>query len=219
MRFANSPSVMSKVTVPSTTGRNSASLSQVYGSVAARVSVRNARGMTLVEVMIVVVIVGILSALGIYGVQKYLRSAQASEAYAVINAIRGAQEVYRQDTFEYLDVSGGNFDNSHPSAEPGVKQSWGVAAGASDDSAGRRFQQLGVDVDSGVHFRYSCVAGRTGSSFPSVPTQKKDFGLPGTASEPFYIIVAKGDLDGDGVYSYALSHSLTDEVYAEREGE
>src|SRR5690606_1031878 len=82
MRFANSPSVMSKVTVPATMGRNSASLSQVYGRVAARVSVRNARGMTLVEVMIVVVIVGILSALGIYGVQKYLRSAQASEAYA-----------------------------------------------------------------------------------------------------------------------------------------
>src|SRR5690606_32921605 len=135
-----------------------------------------------------------------------------SEAYAVINAIRGAQEVYRQDTFEYLDVSG-DFDNSHPAANPGPKQSWGVAAGGGENSAGRRFQQLGVDVDSGVYFRSSCVAGRTGSSFPTVPTEKKDFGLPETASEPFYIVVAKGDLDGDGVYSYALSHSLTNEVY------
>ena len=37
------------------------------------------RGFTLIELMIVVAIVGVLSALAIYGVTKYLRSSKTAE--------------------------------------------------------------------------------------------------------------------------------------------
>ena len=40
---------------------------------------RNKRGFTLVELMIVVAIIGVLSALAIYGVRKYLTNAKTAE--------------------------------------------------------------------------------------------------------------------------------------------
>lgn len=172
--------------------------------------------MTLVEVMIVVVIVGVLSALGIYGVTRYIRSAQASEAYAIINAIRGAQDVYRQDTMKYLDVSDSSYSNTHPSGAPGAfKTSW--AGGTS--TAANRFRELGVELDSATYFTFACVAADPGEGVPSPPTTKQDFGFPQQVSEPMYVVVAKGNIDGDSQYSYMLSHSLTNEIYTENEGE
>ena len=175
-----------------------------------------ATGMTLVEVMIVVVIVGVLSTLAIYGVTRYIRSAQSSEAYAVINAIRGAQDVYRQDTMKYLDVSGGNYANTHPAGNPGAfKTAW---VGGSTTAA-NRFRGLGVELDSATYFTFACVAVDAGGSVPAPPTTKKDFGFPETVSEPVYVVVAKGNIDGDSTYAHLLSHSMTTEIYSENEGE
>jgi hypothetical protein len=70
-----------------------------------------------------------------------------------------------------------------------------------------------------VSFTYGVVAGRTGDSFPTLPTNKSDWNFPSSASEPFYIAFAVGDLDGDGTFSYAIAHSLTTEIYFEKQGE
>lgn len=177
---------------------------------------RGQRGMTLVEVMIVVVLVGVLASLGIYGVTRYIRSAQSSEAYGIINAIRGAQDVYRQDTMKYLDVSQGSYANTHPAGAPGAfKTAW---AGGSTTTA-NRFRELGVEVDSATYFTFACVAVLPGAGVPSPPTTKQAFGFPSQVSEPVYVIVAKANIDGDSTSSYMLTHSLTSEVYIENEGE
>lgn len=177
---------------------------------------RSEAGFTLVELMIIVTIIGVLGALATYGVRSYIQQSKTSETFAVINAIRAAEEAYFQDTFQYLDVSQGDFDKLHPSTTPGAfKRNW---AGDGDTPAvSANFRELGVQIDGPVYFSYGVVAGRAGEAWSAPPTVRKDFNFPEASPDPFYIVIAKGDVDGDGKFTYVLTHSLTNEVYIEDE--
>jgi type IV pilus assembly protein PilA len=169
------------------------------------------RGFTLVELMIVVAIIGVLATLATYGVRKYILEAKKAEAASMITQIRAAEEAYRDETFTYLGLS--SFALWHPVVDPDSgKRSW---LPSSPNAMGSTvLYPLGVMPTGAVSFSYAVVAGGADSSLPtSIPTAKTfDFPEP---TGPFYIAMAKGDLDDDGRFTYALSHSDTSEIYIE----
>ena len=178
---------------------------------------RSLRGFTLVEMMTVVVLVGILATLAVFGVRKYILSAKSAEAVTMMTSIKGAEEAFKAETFVYLDVST-TFDppNWFPTTTPGLRKvSWGGTTPLAN-----QWRTLGVQPDAPVQFSYAVVATPPDGSVPVVPTDQKAFGLPGTATQWMYIAAARSDLGGKpNVYTNVLSHSLSAEVYVENEGE
>jgi prepilin-type N-terminal cleavage/methylation domain-containing protein len=168
------------------------------------------RGFTLIELMIVVAIIGVLAALGSYGVRRYILEAKKAEAASMITQIRAAEEAYRDETFTYLGALDGSFSEWHPETNPGgSKYSWGIDT----DLRTQVFDPLGVQPTGPVEYSYCVVAGTTGSSLPTLPTDLgQTFSFP-TPAGPFYIAMAKADLDTDGRFTYALAHSDTSAIH------
>lgn len=161
-------------------------------------------GFTLVELMVVVAIIGVLATLGTYGTRRYMLTAKTAEATQFIGSIRAAEEEYKTEAFVYLGLA--NFSVWHPvSAPENRKYSWTM------NTSGAMYANvlgpLGVQPSGAVSYAYGVVAGGVGEPPPTLPTDKQDFNIPSSAPAPWYIVMAKADLDGDGDFSYMMSHS------------
>jgi type IV pilus assembly protein PilA len=72
---------------------------------------KNKKGFTLIELMIVVAIIGILAAIAIPNFMTYQCKAKQSEAKSILGAIRTAQEAYYAEYSTYAaDTAAMNFD-------------------------------------------------------------------------------------------------------------
>lgn len=171
------------------------------------------RGFTLVELMAVVVIVGILATLAIFSLRRYVFAARSSEATEMIGLIKAAQENFKDETFRYLDVSGGDLTAYYPSPTPGsFKTGWGDTS----TPLGQNWAQLGVAPSGPVVFGYACVAGQGGT--PPSTALSDDVDWPETAG-PWYVVQAVADQNGNGVFAVYVSSSFSDQIFFEHEDE
>jgi prepilin-type N-terminal cleavage/methylation domain-containing protein len=172
------------------------------------------RGFTLVELLTVVTIVGILSAVAIVLVGGHVKAARTTEALSMVQSIRAAEESYRAENRSYLNVSG-TLQNFYPVSTPDGKSRAFYQEGGKD--LDRNWNILHPSVAGPVRFVYAVVAGAYGET-PPVPdvTDKPTFAK---AQAPFYVIQAAGNFDNDSVYCIVAATSFGAETYVENEGE
>ncbi|MEI9940419.1 MAG: type II secretion system protein [Pseudomonadota bacterium] len=188
--------------------------------IASRHRVRSSRrGFTLVELLAVVVITAVLSLLAVAGFQRHMQSARGTEAMAVTQAIRSAEESYMAENHIYLNVSATNGGlNWYPQATPGTTRTTFDPSIHSSHADAALWRQLAPSVKESVMFSYLVNAGVAGTLIPPLQITSAP---PFATAQPldWYVIQARGDVNGNGVFSRYASTSMTGEVYIENEGE
>jgi type IV pilus assembly protein PilA len=80
--------------------------------------------MSLVELMIVVVIIGILAAISVVGYRKYIARARLSEATAMLAEFAAKEQLYFLDNGQYLEAHNDTVQISYPSASEQASEFW-----------------------------------------------------------------------------------------------
>jgi len=148
--------------------------------------IRNRKGFTLVELMIVVAIIGILAAIAIPNFLQFRLKAKTSEAKSNLGAIRSTEVAY----FAEWDFYVGNQPATPIANRAGItdKRSWVPST---------RFSLLGFAPEGSVFYSYAL----NGVNFPAI-----------AAGVSMYAV---GDLDGDSALSTFYVTDTSNEILKE----
>lgn len=145
-------------------------------------------GFTLMELMIVVVIVGVLSAVAIPTFTSYIYKSRTTEATSFLAEIRQRQESYRAEFNQYANVATPN-----PAVLPtgGERTGWGAPPPVG-------WRQLGAAPDAPTRFQFDTIAGFPNDGVVGGLGGCGDASTGVTNTEFWFVAQALGDLDGDG---------------------
>lgn len=148
------------------------------------------RGFTLVELMIVVAIVGVLAALAIYGVNKYVNNAKTTEARSAVARIaKDATTAYQRPRAEgTVLAAGASAAFSNQMCPDATLTPATVPAGAKYQSTAAQWNQAG----------WACLR----FSMTDPQQYSYDYQVSATTGDgATFNAIANGDLDGDSTLS------------------
>ncbi len=142
----------------------------------------------MIELMIVVAIIAILSAVAFPYYREFGLKAKRSEAYVNLGAIRTHEEAYKTDKGNYVTCAW-NPNGYVPSA-----------SGTDAWDGGGNFDVLGYRIQGRHYYRYG-VGGYSGGT-SELPLPEPSDGFHEARDSSFdFAAIAQGDLDGDGQVS------------------
>ncbi len=162
-----------------------------------RKTIKENKGFTLIELMIVVAIIAILAAIAIPNYLNYRYKARSSEAKSNIGAISTSEESYAAENNCYYTSA--LSPGSVPSGSSGT--TWVSTQGFNAIGfapKGTIYYQYGVSADTSVAPGSGNVTGWP-TSIPGTTDDACGTGTESaTAGSNDIVILAQGDLDGDG---------------------
>lgn len=177
-----------------------------------------ARGFTLVELLIVVAMIGVLAALAFVGYRRYIQQAHTGEVQAMVSALRAGEEAYKAETLVYLNCDpANNLTTYYPHAAPDKTKWHWINPGHPQMNCYRTLS----GADSPVRYVYSIIAGPPGAQPPAVPGLANPIVWQPVAqiTDVWYVVYARGDMDGNNVFSHFVASSFSGEIYHENDSE
>jgi type IV pilus assembly protein PilA len=167
------------------------------------------RGFTLVELMIVVAIIGVLAAIAVYGVNKYMSAAKTSEAKNIVGAIaRSAAVAFERERGDAQMLGEGALANTiynvlclsatpvpaSPAMVKGTKYQPASSPGVDFNSGTNKdgWPCLNFGTTDPIYYRYTYYKG---NGYLATALGAPDPGING------FEAAAQGDLDADGKVS------------------